>query len=80
MPNISLSQAMEDYAQRQVDAGVYANVSEVVRAGMRKLMDDDGATAFYLLRKDLADAIASETEEVDLSELLLGNAGGPDRS
>lgn len=73
MPNISLSEAMEDYAQRQVDAGVYSNVSEVVRAGLRKLMEEDGAAAFYLLRKDLQDAIDSPNEEVDLRDLLLGD-------
>jgi len=73
MPNISLPEAMQDYAERQVDAGVYANLSEVVRAGMRKLMEEEGATAFYLLRKDLGDAMAEPSEEVDLRALLLGD-------
>lgn len=73
MPNISLSEAMEEYAQRQVDAGVYANVSEVVRAGMRKLMNEDGATAYYLLRKDLTDAMNEPTEEIDIRQLLTGS-------
>ncbi len=71
MPNVSLPDAMLDYAERQVEAGVYANLSEVVRAGLRKLMEEDGATAFYLLRRDLAAAIAEPTEEVDLRSLLL---------
>ncbi len=71
MPNVSLPDAMLDYAERQVEAGVYANLSEVVRAGLRKLMEEDGATAFYLLRRDLAAAIAEPTEEVDLRALLL---------
>ena len=71
MPNISLPAAMQDYAERQVQAGVYANLSEVVRAGLRKLMDEDGATAFYLLKRDLAAAAAEPTEEVDLRALLL---------
>lgn len=71
MPNISLPEAMLDYADRQVAAGVYANLSEVVRAGMRKLMEEDGATAFYLLRRDLAERAAEPTEEVDLRALLL---------
>ena len=30
MPNISLPEAMQDYAERQVNAGIYANLSEVV--------------------------------------------------
>jgi antitoxin ParD1/3/4 len=71
MPNISLPEAMQEYAERQVKSGIYANLSEVVRAGLRKLMDEDGATAFYLLRRDLAAATAEPTQEVDLRALLL---------
>lgn len=73
MPNISLPDAMQEYAERQVEAGVYANLSEVVRAGMRKLMDDEGATAFYLLRKDLQDAMTEPTQSVDLRDTLLSD-------
>jgi antitoxin ParD1/3/4 len=72
MPNISLPEAMQDYAERQVASGVYANLSEVVRAGLRKLMDEEGATAFHLLRQDIASAVAEPTIEVDLHDLLLG--------
>lgn len=71
MPNIAIPQAMQDYAERQVAAGIYANLSEVVRAGLRKLMDDDGATAFYLLRRDLEEAASEPSQEVDLRALLL---------
>lgn len=71
MPNGSLPDAMLDYAERQVEAGVYANLSEVVRAGLRKPMDEDGATAFYLLRRDLAAAAAEPTEAVDLRALRI---------
>ena len=77
MPNISLPEAMQEYAERQVEAGVYANLSEVVRAGLRKLMEEDGAAAFYLLRRDLAAAAAEPTEEVDLRALLLDRATDP---
>lgn len=77
MPNISLPEAMQDYAERQVKAGVYANLSEVVRAGLRKLMEEDGATAFYLLRRDLVAAASEPTEEVDLCALLLDRGTGP---
>ncbi|MFW8634815.1 type II toxin-antitoxin system ParD family antitoxin [Cribrihabitans pelagius] len=72
MPNISLPDAMQDFAERQVEAGVYANLSEVVRAGLRKLMEEEGATAFYLLRRDLAKAAEEPGEETDLRGLLLG--------
>lgn len=75
MPNISLPDAMQDYVERQVDAGVYANLSEVVRAGLRKLMDEDGANAFYLLRHDLQAAANEAAQEVDLRDLLLNRQG-----
>ena len=70
MPNVQLTDAMQDYAERQVKGGAYANVSEVVRAGMRKLMQDDGATAFYLLKKDLEERMASPDVDVDFDELF----------
>ncbi len=44
-----------------------------MRAGLRKLMEDDGATAFYLLRRELTEAIAVPTESVDLGDLLLSS-------
>jgi antitoxin ParD1/3/4 len=38
MPNIHLTGAMQTYAQAQIASGAYANLSEVVRAGIRLLM------------------------------------------
>lgn len=52
MPNIHLTKAMQDFAEREVERGAYANVSEVVRAAMRRLMDDDAA-AFLALKREL---------------------------
>ena len=49
MPNIQLTEQMEDYIQRQISSGSYANLSEVVRAGMRLLMERDNARQFYAL-------------------------------
>ncbi|MGF1476285.1 MAG: type II toxin-antitoxin system ParD family antitoxin [Geminicoccaceae bacterium] len=74
MPNISLPKAMQDYAERRVEAGVYANLSEVVRAGLRKLMEEDGAVAFYSLKRDLVDIAARPTEEANLCEILLNQS------
>lgn len=53
MPNVSFTDPMEKYVQKQLKAGAYANVSEVVRAGMRLLMEKDGARQFYALKADL---------------------------
>ena len=48
---------MEAYAQGQIKSGAYANLSEVVRAGIRLLIDRDGARQFYALKADLEEAV-----------------------
>lgn len=53
MPNVHLTQPMHDYVDGQIKSGAYANMSEVVRAGLRLLMEKDGARQFYLLKADL---------------------------
>ena len=73
MPNVSLTDAMQEYADREVAAGTYANVSEVVRAGMRKLMEEDGALAFYRLRQELRARMEEPTLEGDLRQIVLGD-------
>ena len=57
MPNVHLTQAMEAYVQNQVKSGAYANLSEVVRAGVRLLMERDGARQFHALKADLEEAV-----------------------
>ena len=61
MPNVHLTEPMQDYVQKQIKSGAYANLSEVVRAGIRLLMDKDGARQFYALKADL-ELAASEAE------------------
>ena len=53
MPNVHLTPQMQDFAEREIATGAFANLSEVVRAGMRKLMEERGAAAFYALKADL---------------------------
>ena len=69
MPNVHLTQQMESYVHGQIKSGAYANLSEVVRAGIRLLMERDGARQFYALKADLEaavrDAEAGEFEEFD---------------
>ncbi|MDR2214706.1 MAG: type II toxin-antitoxin system ParD family antitoxin [Nevskiaceae bacterium] len=43
VPNIHLTEPMQEYVRSQIAAGAYANLSEVVRAGIRLLMRNDGA-------------------------------------
>ena len=64
MPNIHLTDAMQAYADHQLSSGAYANLSEVVRAGMRLLMQRDGALMHHGLKADLA-AAASAAEAGD---------------
>jgi len=58
MPNIHLTDPMQEYVQRQIQSGAYSNLSEVVRAGIRVLMEKDGARQFYTLKADLEQATA----------------------
>ena len=58
MPNIYLTEPMQNYVQLQIKSGAYANLSEVVRAGIRLLMEKDGARQFYALKADLEQATA----------------------
>ena len=67
MPNIHLTKPMQDYADAQIRSGAYANLSEVIRAGMRTLMEKDRARAFYSLKAEL-EAAAAEVERGDFVE------------
>jgi antitoxin ParD1/3/4 len=58
MPNVHLTKPMQEFAQALIESGAYANLSEIVRAGMRTLMEKDRARAFYALKADLEDALA----------------------
>ena len=42
MPNVHLTPQMQDLAEREIATGAFANLSEVVRVRMRKLMEDAG--------------------------------------
>lgn len=66
MPNVHLTKPMEEYAQLQIKSGAYANLSEVVRAGLRLLMEKEGARQFYVLKGDLEIAMhAAERGEFE---------------
>ena len=69
MPNVHLTKPMQDYAAEQIKSGAYANLSEIVRAGMRTLMEKDRARAFFALKAELGEAIEAaergEYEEFD---------------
>ena len=56
MPKIYLTEQMQNYVNRQIQSGAYANLSEVVRAGIRLLIEKDGARQFHALKADLEQA------------------------
>ncbi|KAF0116355.1 MAG: hypothetical protein FD150_525 [Rhodobacteraceae bacterium] len=58
MPNVHLTKQMQEYAEAQIEAGAYANLSEVVREGMRSLMEKDRLRAFRELKAELELALA----------------------
>lgn len=53
MPNVHLTKPMQEYVQGQIGSGAYTNLSEVVRAGLRLLMEKDGARQFYALKAEM---------------------------
>ena len=57
MLNVCLTEQMDHYIQGQITSGAYANVSEVVLAAMRLLMEEDNARQFYALKADLEEAL-----------------------
>lgn len=57
MPNVHLTAQMAEYVETQVASGAYANTSEVIRAGLRLLMQSEGARAYYELKADLEAAV-----------------------
>ena len=57
MPNVHLTDPMQEYVQGKIESGAYANTSEVVRAGIRLLMEKEGARQFYSLKSELEKAV-----------------------
>lgn len=78
MPNVHLTEQMAEYVEGQVASGAYANASEVIRAGLRLLMQEDGAREFFRLRAELRAADAQvergETVEFDFDDFLAERA------
>ncbi len=56
MPNVHLTKPMQEFAEAQIESGAYANLSEVVRSGLRTLMERDRARAFLTLKAELNEA------------------------
>jgi antitoxin ParD1/3/4 len=59
MPNVALGSHYEEFVQKQLESGRYADASEVVRAGLRLLEDHEAAQERWL-----EDDIPSRYEEL----------------
>lgn len=57
MPNICLTEPMEACTQGQIKSATYASLNEVVRTGIRMMVERDGARQFYALKADLEHAV-----------------------
>lgn len=53
MRNIHLTPRVQDFAEREVATGAYADVSE----GVRKLMEERGTAAFCALKAELEEQV-----------------------
>jgi len=71
MPDVHLTRPMQDYVQEQIASGVYADFSEAMRAGIRLLMEKEGARQFYALKTDFERvAAAVEAGEFEIFDAL----------
>jgi len=67
MLNVQLTGPMQDYVQGRIASGAYADESEVMRAGLRLLMEREGARQFYALKADL-ERISAQVEAGEFVE------------
>jgi antitoxin ParD1/3/4 len=53
MPEVRLMPQMQEGAKAEIAAGLYLGMSDVVRAALRRLMEERGAAAFYRLKAEV---------------------------
>ena len=68
--NVSLTPELEDLVNSKVKSGMYHSASEVIRAGLRLLREQDELRALRL--QELRREIARGVEQADRGELLDG--------
>ncbi len=67
MPNVSLGPHFEDFVSRQISDGRFQNASEVVRAGLRLLEDQELSRAERVARLARSINAAFDAPEADVS-------------
>ena len=64
--NVSLTPPLENYIKAKVDSGMYASATEVIRAGLRALREQDLAAGIEAgIECGLADSAAGRTMSSD---------------
>ena len=69
--NVSLTPELENLVNSKVNSGMYHSASEVIRAGLRLLQEQDELRALRL--EELRREIAKGVEQADRGELLEGH-------
>jgi len=72
---VSLGPHFEEYIQAGIESGRYNNVSEMIRAALRHLEEDEAKLAAFCAAIDEGDAspdVANFDEEAFISELKAG--------
>ena len=62
--NVSLTPELEKFVQKEVQSGLYQTASEVVRAGLRRLKDDQ-ATRLFQAPKTVEELEAQLLQSID---------------
>jgi antitoxin ParD1/3/4 len=70
MPNVSLTPELESFAERCVATGRYGNVSEVMRAALRLLQDQEEKRAAFTRMLEAAEREADETGWFEVEQVV----------
>lgn len=72
--NISITPELEQFVQKEVEAGLYQSASEVIRAGLRRLKEDKESKPRFVVssQAELEDKLLEGVAELDRGEGLSG--------
>lgn len=66
--NVSLTPELEKFIQNEVSSGLYQTASEVVRAALRRLKEDQRRATLPRDRKELEARLLASIEQLDRGE------------
>lgn len=71
MPNVSLTPELEGFAERCVASGRYGNVSEVMRAALRLLLQEEEKRTAFTRMLASAEAESDETGWFEIDQVAV---------